>query len=55
VTLVGHAVSTVGNTAITAGQGLGVTLPGITPVTGLVGSLGGTLSNLGTSLAGTPV
>jgi hypothetical protein len=55
VALVGHAVGTVGNTAVTASQGLTVTLPAITPVTGLVGSLGGSLSGLGTMLAGTPV
>ncbi|HEY1827310.1 MAG TPA: hypothetical protein VGF87_04785 [Acidimicrobiales bacterium] len=55
VTLVGHAVTTVGATASTASLGLGVTLPVITPVTGVVGSLGGTLSNLGDSLSGTAV
>jgi hypothetical protein len=55
VTLVGHAVTTVGATATVASSGLGVTLPPITPLTHLVGSLGGTLSNLGDSLSGTTV
>jgi hypothetical protein len=55
VTLVGHAVTTVGNTATTLGSGLGVTLPGLSPVTNAVGSLGGGLSALGDMLSGTVI
>jgi hypothetical protein len=55
VTLVGHAVTTVGNTATTLGSGLGVTLPGLSPVTDVVGSLGGGLSSLGDMLSGTVI
>ncbi len=53
--LLGHTVTTVGATASTAATGLTVTLPGLSPVTGLVGSLGGTLAHLGTDLSGTTV
>jgi hypothetical protein len=53
VTLVGHAVTTVGNTATTLTTGLGVTLPALSPVTNVVGGVGGDLSVLGDSLSGT--
>jgi hypothetical protein len=55
VTLVGHTVTTVGNTASTAATGLAVTLPPLSPVTSIVGSLGGDLTGLGDSLVGTVI
>jgi hypothetical protein len=53
VVLVGHAVTTVGATVITASTGLTVTLPPLSPVTGLVGNVGGTLAGFGNMLSGT--
>jgi hypothetical protein len=50
VSLLGHVVTTAGTTVYTASVGLEGTLPGLSPVTGLVGSLGNGLTGLGDSL-----
>jgi hypothetical protein len=50
VQLVGQVVVTTGNTVSGVSTTLGTALPPITPVTSLVGSVGGTLSGLGDGL-----
>ncbi len=50
--VVGNTVSTVGTTVTLASNGLGTALPGAAPVTGLLGSLGATVTSLGRSVAG---
>jgi hypothetical protein len=51
--VVGDTVATVGTTVTSASGGLGTALPVISPVTGVLGSLGVTVSDLGHAVAGT--
>jgi hypothetical protein len=51
--VVGNTVSAVGTTVTAASDGLGNALPFASPLTGLVGNLGDTVTSLGRSVAGT--
>lgn len=51
--VVGDTVATVGTTVTVASNGLGTALPPVSPVTGVLGSLGVTVTDLGKEVAGT--
>jgi hypothetical protein len=51
VVLVGHVVSTTGDTVTVASDGLGDSLPAIGGVTNILGNVGGTVNGLGETLA----